>query len=75
MKTILEQVRQALIDSIDAKALASSNHFFKEGEAAKVHGVRMAEVNKIAKAGFLQVKEYPKQNIFELCEELWKSGK
>ena len=74
VEKIIEQVRQTLIDSIDAKALASSDHFFKEGEAAKVHGVRMVEVNKIAKAGFLQIKEYPKQTIFELCEEFWKSG-
>ena len=74
MKTILEQIRQTLIDNVDAKALASSDHFFKEGEAAKVYGVRAVEVNKIAKSGFLQIKEFPKQTIFEWCEEFWKSG-
>jgi 3-methyladenine DNA glycosylase AlkD len=71
---ILEQVRQTLIDSIDAKTLASSTRYFKEGEAAKVRGVKGAEVHKIAKEGFQQIKEYPKETIFELCEELWKSG-
>ena len=74
VKKILEQVRQALIESIDARTLTTSNRYFKEGEAAKVYGIKMAEVNKIAKAGFQSIKGYPKQTIFELCEELWKSG-
>jgi len=71
---ILKQIRQTLIDSTDSKTVTSSNNFFKEGEAAKVYGVKTGEVNKIAKAGFQLIKEYPKQTIFELCEELWKSG-
>jgi 3-methyladenine DNA glycosylase AlkD len=71
---ILEQVRQALINSVDEKARASSIHFFKEGEAAKVYGIKTAEVREIAKINFQLIKEYPKQTIFELCEELWKSG-
>jgi 3-methyladenine DNA glycosylase AlkD len=71
---ILEQVRQALSEGVDARWLASSDHFFKEREAAKVYGIQMAEVHKIAKYFLEQIKEYPKQTIFELCEELWKSG-
>lgn len=74
MRNIISDIRQALIDSIDPKALASSNRFFKEGEAAKVHGVKMANVNKIAKESFRQIKELSKQEIFNLCEELRRSG-
>lgn len=74
MKNIVESVRKALIDRIDPKSLAASDRFFKPGEAAKVHGVKMAEVSKIAKESFRQIKELPKQNIFALCEELWKAG-
>jgi len=74
METIVEQVRQTLLDSIDPKTLATSNHFFKQGEAAAVYGVRMGEVSKIGRAGFQEIKELPKQKIFKLCEELWKSG-
>jgi len=73
-ETILEEIRQALVNSADAKSLASSHRFFKKGEAAKVHGVKIPEVNKIAKEIFEPVKKYPKQTIFEMCEELWKSG-
>lgn len=74
MNTIIEQIRQTLINHIDAKSLASSARYFKEGEAAKVHGVKMTDVGKIAKVGLQQVKEYPKQSIFELCEEFWKTA-
>ena len=68
------QIRQTLIDNIDAKSLASSARYFKKGEAAKVHGVKAVEVYKIAKASLQQVKDFPKETIFELCEEFWKSG-
>jgi 3-methyladenine DNA glycosylase AlkD len=71
---VITEIRQALIDSIDAKTLASSARYFKEGETPKAHGVKITEVNKIAKTGLQAVKEYSKQTIFELCEELWKSG-
>ena len=71
---ILKQIRQTLIDSANAKTAATSDRFFKKGEAAKVYGVQAAGVRKIAQAGFLQINKYPKYTIFELCEELWKSG-
>ena len=37
---IIDAVRKRLTESIDASA-----HFFKEGEQAKVYGVRMGEVS------------------------------
>ena len=71
---ILEQIRQTLGNSANAKRASSHDRFFKEGEGAKTYGLTAAEVRKIAKAGLLQIKECPKQSIFEMCEELWKSG-
>lgn len=44
--TIIDTVRKRLTESIDAKVLATSAHFFKEGEQAKVYGVRMGEVSE-----------------------------
>ena len=73
-KETIDQVRQALIDGGDEQTRASSARFFKEGETPKVHGVKLPEVNKIAKIGLQTIQTYPKQIIFELCEELWKSG-
>lgn len=71
---IISDIRQALIDSIDPKALASSERYHKPGEAPNVHGVRMGEVGKIAKEGLKQIKGLSKQDIFELCEQLWQPG-
>jgi 3-methyladenine DNA glycosylase AlkD len=73
LEEIYTQIRQTLIAHADRKAI-DLDRFFKEGETAKVHGVKMATVRKIAKEGLQLVKEFPKQTIFEICEELWKSG-
>lgn len=74
MSSIIEQIRQALIESADEKTKAGSDRYHKPGEAPKVRGVRMGEVSKIAKEGLTQIKHLPKLEIFELCEELWESG-
>ncbi len=72
-KKIISEVRKALKDCVDNKTLESSSRFFKEGEKALVYGVKMAEVSKIGKESFKRIKEISKQEIFKLCEELWKS--
>lgn len=73
-ESILDEIRQTLYDNIDPKALVSSDRFHKPGEAPKVHGVKMSNVDKIAKEGLKEIKHLPKQDIFNLCEELWQSG-
>ena len=73
-KTIVAQVREAITGKINKESAVSHDRFFKEGEAAKTYGLKTNEVHKIAKDFFVQIKEYPKQIVFELCEELWKSG-
>ena len=74
MFTILDNVRKLLKDNADPQILASSARYHKEGEAPKVYGVGMANVGKIAKEAFKQIKHLPKQEIFELCEGLWQTG-
>ncbi len=69
---IIADIRQALKDSADEKTLASYGRFFKED--VKAYGVKTAEVIKIGKYGFEKIKGYSKLEIFDLCEELWKSG-
>ena len=73
-ENVLIQIRQTLANCANAITAATSTHFFKEGEAAKVYGVKTAEVRQIAKTGLMQIKGCTKQSIFDLCEELWKSG-
>ena len=74
MNDIIEAVKQILIDSADSKTLQSSSHFFKEGEGAKVHGVKMAQISKISKETFQEIKGQSKEQIFRWCEQLWQSG-
>lgn len=69
---ILTLVRQALKDHIDEKTAASAGYFFRE--EIRMYGVRVPVVNKISKEYFRQVKELPKDEIFGLCSELWRSG-
>jgi len=71
---IILQVRQAISSSIDEAIALSHEHFFKSNKIAKGYGLTMTEVNKIAKNALVQIKAYPKQTIFELCEKLWESG-
>lgn len=69
---IIADIRQALKDSADEKTLASGDHFFKE--EVKLYGVKIPVVNQIGKLGFEKIQSCSKQEIFGLCEELWKSG-
>jgi len=69
---IVNQIRQALKENVDAKTLATGRRFFKE--KIEFYGVRIPVVNKIGKDFFELVKGYPKDTILGLCEELWKSG-
>ena len=71
---ILAQIRQAISNNIGKEPAVSHDRFTKGDEIIKTHGLKMADIHKIAKSGFQQIKEYSKQAVFELCEELWKSG-
>lgn len=72
-KTLINEIRQTLKNVSDRKISESSGRFFKKGEEALVYGVKMAEVRIIGKEYYKLIKEYPKQDIFDICEELWKS--
>lgn len=72
MQTIIETVQQALIENIDKKTRDNAQNFFKE--KIMYHGVKVPLVNKISKEFFTSIKELPKNEIFSLCEALWKSG-
>lgn len=69
---IIAEIRQILKECADEATRASSDHFFKE--EVKVYGVRTGEVGNIAKLAFAKIKHLPKQEIFGLCEVLWRSG-
>jgi len=76
MKQILKNIRRALKEQADEKAIESFYRFFKENEFQKVrfYGVKTAAFHKIAKEQFAAVKDWPKEEVFSLCENLWESN-
>jgi 3-methyladenine DNA glycosylase AlkD len=74
MNTIVKQVRSLLLENADPATRDSGKRFFKEPNDVKLHGVKAAAVRKIAKALFCPLKTRSKDDVFALCEELWKGG-
>jgi len=69
---IVEQIRVELKAKATEKDRQGTMRFFKE--QVKVYGVRVPQVRVIAKKFFEQIMDFSKTEIFELCEELLKSG-
>ena len=72
MITIIETLRKALKAQGSATVRESTKRFFKE--AVKVHGVKSADAQKIAKTLLADVKQLPKEEIWSLAETLMQSG-
>lgn len=68
----LHELRQDLKLNSDPKVRESGQKFFKEG--VHLYGVKTATAHRISKAHFQNIKDRPKTEIFDLCEELWRSG-
>ncbi len=74
MERIVDEVRRRLEENADEKTRESGRRFFKEKEMIATHGVRMATVGKIARESCARLESMPKEKIFALSEELWRSG-
>jgi 3-methyladenine DNA glycosylase AlkD len=72
MDMVIGQIRQELTKIADPAIRASSKRFFKE--EIRCYGIKTAAVIAIAKKYWIQVRGRPKPEIFELCEELYRSG-
>jgi 3-methyladenine DNA glycosylase AlkD len=72
MKNIIETVRTALTAGASEAVRISSQRFFKE--KIKNHGMKSADVRKIARTYFAEVRDLSKEQLFVLCEPLWQSG-
>jgi 3-methyladenine DNA glycosylase AlkD len=68
----MKKIRQRLKQNSDETTRKSGQRFFKE--KIKIYGVKSTVVVKIAKESFKEIKEKEKNEIFEMCEELWQSG-
>ncbi|NSW93896.1 MAG: DNA alkylation repair protein [Bacteroidales bacterium] len=72
MNSIISEIRKEIAINADEKTRLSGERFFKE--PVKLHGLKSSASERIAKEWFAKIKEKPKNEIFRLCEELWKSG-
>lgn len=71
MNNIIQIIRRELEEKADAKTKSSFQRFFKEG--VKCYGVKTGIVSGIAKKYWNEIKNRDKEEIFELCEELYSS--
>ena len=71
-KNVLVALRAELKQCADPVTKKSGERFFKED--VKLYGIKTATVTAIARKYFKEIKNLPKEEIFDLCEELWRSG-
>ncbi|WP_257742822.1 DNA alkylation repair protein [Methanoplanus endosymbiosus] len=72
MDRVIDSLRFELLSNTDPSVAEGHQKFFKEG--AKFYGVKTSVVHKISKKYFKTVKGLDKPEIYEICEELFKSG-
>jgi 3-methyladenine DNA glycosylase AlkD len=72
MDQIILKIRQKLTAYSDPGIKKSSESFFKEG--VKIYGLRNAAVHSMSRELFRELPDRTKENVFTLCEELWRSG-
>ncbi len=71
MDPIIGQIRQDLQDGADDATKQSFSRFFKE--EVRGYGVKTAVVTKIAEKYWKEIRSRDKREIFNLCEELYRS--
>jgi len=69
---MINKLRKELKSNVDIKYRDGCIRFFRE--PIKIHGVRTPVLKKIANKYFQEIKHLEKKQIFELCEQLLKSG-
>lgn len=72
MDQVITKIRQDLKEMADPEIQKRSKRFFKE--EIRCYGIRTAAVVALAKKYYKEIKNRDKQEIFSLCEELYKSG-
>jgi 3-methyladenine DNA glycosylase AlkD len=72
MDEVIGRIRQELEAAADPEIQKSSRRFFKE--EIRCYGMKTAAVVAIAKKYWKEIKTRDKQEIFTLCEELYRSG-
>jgi len=72
MNTIIGLLREELLWQGDEKNKLVQQKFFKE--EVKFYGVKNPQVHRICQVFASEIRSKTKEEVFGLCEELWKSG-
>ena len=72
MSAIISKIRKELRRNVDEQTRSSAQRYFKE--KIKVYGAKTADVTKISKKYFEEIKNQNKADVFRACEELFSSG-
>ena len=72
MHEIIQRIRTELEQAADEETRRSGERFFKE--AVQLHGVKSAQVERIAKERYQEIRHLSKSEIWPLCEALWQEG-
>lgn len=72
MDQVIAAIRKELSENADPAIRESSRRFFKE--EISCYGMKTAAVTAIAKKYWKEVRPLDKEEIFSLCEELYRSG-
>jgi len=73
MDPVIARIRQELEGLSDEQTRATMQRFFKENIDG--YGVKTPLVSALAKKYWKEIKDREKEEIFALCEELYRSGK
>lgn len=71
MVSVLKDLREDLIRNADEIKRKKNESFFK---GIKTYGLKNADVFRLGREHFRKIDDNAKSKVFELCEELWKSG-
>jgi 3-methyladenine DNA glycosylase AlkD len=69
---VLENIRKTLEENRNSQMMLVFQRFFKE--EIKTYGIKSADIKKIAKEYRETIKNLSKDEIFGLCEDLWRTG-
>lgn len=72
MNEIVARLRSELREKASEKERLSGERFFKE--EIRLYGMKAQVVIQIAKAYYQEIKNFPKKEVFALCDDLWESG-
>lgn len=72
LTSISSLTKAELRKHVDQKFQEGAFRFFKED--VKVLGVRSPYVKQVASKFWPEIKKLPKDEIFQICEELWQNG-